>query len=110
MGRDRSLLAMAIVGVALLTAHVVLGVAIGDDYSIPVTIIGAIGATIVLRGPLGQALAHRIRGDGAVSELPPETVLNELDDLRARVLELEERVDFSERLLAQARESERAGS
>jgi tetrahydromethanopterin S-methyltransferase subunit G len=110
MGRDRSLLAMAIVGLALLTAHVVLGVVIGEDYTIPVTIIGAIGATIVLRGSVGQALARRIQGEGGSSELPPETVLNELEELRSRVLELEERVDFSERLLAKAREGERAGS
>ena len=63
--------------------------------------VGAIAWT--LRGPLGQAMAKRIAGDSdpeAVAEVP-EAVYAELDDLRVRVGELEERLDFSERLLAQ---------
>ena len=36
-----------------------------------------------------------------------ETRLNEMDQLHDRVQELEERLDFAERLLAQAREPER---
>ena len=39
----------------------------------------------------------------------PEAVLAELDQLRAEVAELAERVDFAERLLAQPRPSEAAG-
>ena len=41
---------------------------------------------------------------------PPDDVparLAELDDLKQRVVELEERVDFAERLLAKQREAER---
>ena len=63
--------------------------------------VGAIAWT--LRGPVGQALAKRIAGDAdpeVVAEVP-EVVYAELDDLRVRVGELEERLDFSERLLAQ---------
>ncbi len=108
MNQDRrSLPIVAIVGgsVAALVAHGIMSVALGPGYAIPVTIIGAIGATIVLRGPLGLAIAERIRGGGG-SELPPEQVLNELDDLRTRITELEERTDFSERMLAQRRQSE----
>jgi hypothetical protein len=58
----------------------------------------------ILRGPLGKALASRISGEAAAADmLPevPEAVYAELDDLRVRVGELEERIDFSERLLAQ---------
>jgi hypothetical protein len=71
--------------------------------SIPIwfATVGAIAWT--LRGPLGQAMAKRIAGDSdpeAVAEVP-EAVYAELDDLRVRVGELEERLDFSERLLAQ---------
>ena len=88
-----------------LFVHLILALKLGEGYAIPVTIIGAIGVTIVLRGPLGQAIAERIRGGGG-SELPPEQVLNELDDLRTRLVELEERADFSERMLAQRREGE----
>ncbi|HEY3933027.1 MAG TPA: hypothetical protein VGL65_00245 [Gemmatimonadales bacterium] len=68
--------------------------------SIPIWAIAAWGAMMIFRGPIGQALATRISGHAPadVSELPQE-VYGELDDLRARVAELEERVDFSERLL-----------
>jgi hypothetical protein len=72
-----------------------------------ITMAGIIGAVIVLRGPIGRALAARIEG-----RRPPdhETVL-ELEELRTRVAaleegepllaELRERLDFAERLLAQ---------
>ena len=48
--------------------------------------------------PVGRALAERIRGR-AVVQLEPE-VLAELDELRADVAELHERLDFAERMLA----------
>jgi hypothetical protein len=97
--------AIASTAVAVLAAHTMLSLNLGEGYAIPTTIIGAIAAAVVLRGPVGQALARRIAGEvpSGAAELPAETVLGELDDLRARMLELEERVDFSERLLAQAR-------
>jgi hypothetical protein len=105
MARDGNLRALIGLGVAVLIGHVALGAMIGQGYAIPTTIIGAIAAAVILRGPVGQALARRIQGESS-SELPPETVLGELDDLRARVLELEERVDFSERLLTQGRKGQ----
>jgi hypothetical protein len=108
MSNDRrGLPIVAILGasVSALVAHGIMSVALGPGYAIPVTIIGALGATVVLRGPLGQALAERIRGGGG-SELPPDQVLSELDDLRTRITELEERTDFSERMLAQRRQTE----
>lgn len=50
--------------------------------------------------PIGKALAARIRG-----ELPPgagadPAVLDELDRLRQEMTEVQERLDFAERLLA----------
>jgi hypothetical protein len=106
-GDRRAIPFVALLGVSLgaLVVHAILALNLGEGYAIPVTIIGAIGATVVLRGPLGQAIAERIRG-GAGSELPPEQVLNELDELRSRLNELEERTDFSERMLAQRREGD----
>jgi hypothetical protein len=92
-------------GGILLAVHAFIAINIGPGYAIPVSIIGAIGAAIVLRGPLGEAVARRIQG-GSAPELPPEQVLNELDELRGRITELEERADFAERLLAKAREGE----
>lgn len=74
--------------------------------SIPIWGIVGGGVVLVFRGPVGQALAARIsggaRGAGEPTEVAPE-LYAELDELRARVGELEERVDFSERLLTQGK-------
>jgi hypothetical protein len=68
--------------------------------------VAAIGWTLarVFNGPVGQALARRIHGRGAGSD--PD-LLNEVLELRqqveqlqARLTDTEERLDFSERLLA----------
>jgi len=74
--------------------------------SIPIWGMAMGGVAFVLRGPVGKALARRIGGEdpGAIPPELPAEILGELDDLRHRVLELEERVDFSERLLASAKQ------
>jgi hypothetical protein len=59
----------------------------------------------LLRSPIAQALARRIAGRdraGAAHD-------GEVAELRARVLELEERVDFTERVLAQREEKAQLG-
>ena len=61
----------------------------------------------IANGPVGKAIGRRISGE--VPESPPsnelsEAVYAELDELRARMLEMEERQDFSERLLASRNE------
>ncbi len=76
----------------------------GEDFAIPAILMLGIGGTIVLRGPLGKAIARRIEGaDAPGADVEP--VLQELDEVRARMLELEERMDFTERLLARDREA-----
>lgn len=67
--------------------------------AIPIWMATALAAWLISRGAIGEAIALRLRGEvgGAASD---EATLAELDDLRARVAELEERQDFSERLLA----------
>ena len=55
----------------------------------------------VLRGPLGEALARRI-GGGPVSAGPDA---GDVAELRARLSELEERLDFTERVLLQERQA-----
>ena len=75
----------------------------GEDFAIPAILVLGIGGTVVLRGPLGRAIARRIEG-AAAPEVDVEPVLQELDEVRARMLELEERMDFTERLLARERE------
>lgn len=54
-------------------------------------------ALVGLRSPIAKAFAERL---GAADQVAaPDEVYAELDELRARVLELEERQDFAERLL-----------
>src|SRR6059036_2856268 len=81
-----------------------------------------IGTTLVLRGPMGKALAEWIRGWSKTDEQwlalkaakqgmalggDPERVRAEMDELRHRLTEVEERLDFTERLLSKTRDSER---
>lgn len=65
------------------------------------------GGTVAMLSfsPVGKAIAERIRG-GAQGGPDPE-VLAELDHLRQDVGELQERLDFAERLLAQHRDPAR---
>ncbi len=53
---------------------------------------------------IGHAIADRIRGVGSEPQLDPG-VVEELDRLRGEVTDLQERMDFTERLLARAREA-----
>lgn len=91
---------------ALMVATLTLGPA-----SIPIWGISLAALAVVARGPVGKALGRRIAGDdqGALPPELPAEILGELDDLRQRVLELEERVDFSERLLARGDHQKGAG-
>jgi hypothetical protein len=81
-----------------------------------------IGATLVLTGPVGKALAEWIRGwsrteeqwlamkaakHGVVLGGESERLLAEVDELKRRLAEVEERLDFAERLLARERDPER---
>lgn len=65
--------------------------------------------------PLMRAFARRIEGrfqhdPGIQEELDQlRTSIGEVDNLQHRVAELEERVDFTERLLAKQREADRLG-
>ena len=58
--------------------------------------------------PIGKAIAERIRAHGAIPMQDPE-LLAEVDALRRDVSELQERVDFTERLLAQSQERQQVG-
>jgi len=64
------------------------------------------GGTLFLLSvsPIGKAYAERIRAKTHEMAPPDPQVLGEIDDLRAQVAELHERVDFAERLLAERRE------
>ena len=81
-----------------------------------------IGTTLVLRGPMGKALAQWIRGwsktdeqwlamqaakHGVVGGGEVERLLGEVDELKRRLAEAEERLDFTERLLTRDRDAQR---
>jgi hypothetical protein len=74
----------------------------------------AIGMAMILTGPIGAALAERIRGKRAAGDLAlageVEDLrgrLGEVEELRGQLAEVEERLDFAERLLAQAHEADK---
>jgi hypothetical protein len=73
-----------------------------------ILIFGGGAAAILAYSPVGKALSDRIRG-GVPHGAPDPEVLNELEALRQDVTELQERLDFTERLLAQSREAGRIG-
>lgn len=72
---------------------------------IPVVGILVFGFLKALNGPVGQAMSDRLRGTAQPNphdaELLADT-LHEVEQLNRRVLEVEERLDFTERLLARA--------
>lgn len=83
-----------------------------SPFIVPVALFFTIGAVAILRGPIGKALADRLAG-----RVPPplpssdgEEVRAEVEELRYRVAELEERLDFAERVLAQRREPGQLGA
>ena len=65
----------------------------------------ALGRTV---RSLGRSYADR-RASAQGGEKPDPALRGEVDDMRQRIVELEERVDFAERLLAKRNEAERLG-
>ena len=87
-----------------LGVYTVLSLSLGAGFAIPVGIMGAIGVAFL--GPLGRLIADRVgpgpSADGASQE--------QIEYLNGRILELEERLDFAERLLTQQRDNDRLPS
>jgi ubiquinone biosynthesis protein UbiJ len=81
---------------------------------IPIVLFLVIGAVGMTYSPLGRALARRVGGDkGEHAEgvvlAEVDAVREEVQALRHEVGELQERLDFAERLLAQARDQGKIG-
>ncbi len=78
----------------------------------PAEVVAAFGffavIAFVVAGPIGRAFADRLRGTSHVQSRESleqlEALREELRGVRQQVDELAERQDFTERLLAQARE------
>ena len=66
-------------------------------------VIAIAGALVLILRPIGKAIGARMRG--TVASHDPE-VLAEIDNVKARLAEVEERLDFSERLLANVRKAD----
>lgn len=79
-------------------------------FLVPITLFLTIGAVAILRGPLGKAIGERLSGKHAQpAHGDSEAVRAELEEMRYRLGELEERVDFTERMLARHKETDRLG-
>jgi hypothetical protein len=85
------------------------------DQEIVVVALAVLGTGSVLLWPLIRALARRLESGGRNAQLQGEVDalrdrLQQLEQSQERVVELEERVDFAERLLAHGREPDRLGA
>ncbi len=74
-----------------------------NDLFVLLVIVAVVFTTKLLKGPLGHAIADRFRGTAP----PDRGVLEELDAVKTRLAEVEERLDFAERMLAQGEQAER---
>lgn len=89
-----------------------MGGSLGDAAAV-VIVLAILGTALVIVWPLIRALARRLEGGGSASaELQAEVEalrgrVHQLEESQLRVAELEERLDFAERVLGQARESDR---
>lgn len=98
---------MGVLAIAFLGTMMGVTEALGPA-SIPIWGAGILGGIFIANGPIGKAIGRKISGGDHEGPQPaevPEEVYAELDELRARMLEMEERQDFAERLLAQRNES-----
>ena len=79
-------------------------------------VIAALTATVIILWPIMRAFGRRLEGRGQADPALKADIdhlharLGDVDSLQSRLLELEERVDFTERLLAQAQQPGRLGA
>jgi hypothetical protein len=76
-------------------------------FLVPISLFVTAGAVLIFRGPFGKALAERISGRVPHSDgHGTESLRAEVEEMRYRITEMEERLDFAERMLAQHRDSD----
>ncbi|UCD24731.1 MAG: hypothetical protein JSW51_02095 [Gemmatimonadota bacterium] len=80
-------------------------------FLVPMTLFVSAAAVFIFRGPLGKAIGERIAGRGVevVDTVETEALHQEIDELRYRLAEVEERLDFTDRLLAEGRARDEPG-
>jgi hypothetical protein len=74
-----------------------------NDVLVVFLVVAAVVMVKLLKGPLGHAIADRLRGAAP----PDSTLVDELETVKARLAEVEERLDFAERLLAKGEQAGR---
>jgi hypothetical protein len=81
-----------------------------------IALVAVVFAAVKIFGPVGAAIADRLRGRREPDHLLAEEVdalreqMRQLEKMQQRMVELEERVDFAERLLAQPQQPARVGA
>jgi hypothetical protein len=84
----------------------------GGPPAVVFIVVAALAASVIILWPLMRAFARRVEGKGTgdaalraeVDQL--QARLGEVETLHLRIAELEERVDFAERLLAQTHDAQ----
>lgn len=95
---------VAMPGSDMPSAWFIIGVTLA---SLPIVAVMVWGAVRIF-GPIGQALARRIAGGTEGDHLAELADLRQqVDELRFQMGEMQERLDFTERLLAQQRDAHR---
>lgn len=69
-----------------------------------ILIFGGGAAIGISFSPIGKAIADRLRGRPLTADADP-ALLAEIDEMREQLSELQERVDFTERMLAKERDA-----
>jgi hypothetical protein len=78
-----------------------------DGPGLPMSILFvSLAAIFVLRGPFGRALADRLAGRSGVEDRDVRELRGDVEALRHELTDVQERLDFAERMLA--RQDERA--
>lgn len=82
-----------------------------NEYIVPVVMFISVAAVFIMRGPFGKALAERMAARPLHSgdRQDTERVSAEMEEMRLRLTELENRMDFAERMLAKGRDADRVG-
>lgn len=84
----------------------------GGPPAVVFIVVAALAASVIILWPLMRAFARRLEGKGTVDAALRADVeqlqarLSDVEILHSRVAELEERLDFTERLLAQAHDAQ----
>ncbi|HEU5218156.1 MAG TPA: hypothetical protein VFU23_05820 [Gemmatimonadales bacterium] len=84
---------------------------ISETVAMVLVLIGFSVVAIKVLGPLARAWAHKLEGRSGDPQLRADMEqmreqLGEMDHLRGRVAELEDRLEFAERLLTQRRDQD----